>query len=197
MAFRNLQDVIYALESYGLTDVLLPFILVFTLVFAIMQKVQLLGPGKKNLNVVVALIMALLVIIPHVVPGTGIPDVVNIINRALPQVSILVVAIIMVFLLIGLFGGKVEWMGTTISGWIAILAFVFVAIIFANAAGWLPYFDRWRWYLGDETISLLLIVAVFGLIIWFICKEPAIEEKGKVTTRIMEELGKLFGGGGK
>ena len=37
----ELQQTIYGLEQYGLTDVLLPFLLVFAVIFAILQKVKI------------------------------------------------------------------------------------------------------------------------------------------------------------
>ena len=46
------ERAVMTLEQIGLTDVLLPFFLIFTLVFAILQKTELLGHDKKNFNVV-------------------------------------------------------------------------------------------------------------------------------------------------
>ena len=62
----NLADFFESLEAWGLTDVMLPFLLVFTLVFAVLEKTKVLGMEKKNLNVVVSLVMALSTIIPHI-----------------------------------------------------------------------------------------------------------------------------------
>ena len=61
-----LQDFIMLLDAWGVTDVLIPFILVFTIVFAVLQKTKILGDGKKNYNVMIALVMALAVVIPHI-----------------------------------------------------------------------------------------------------------------------------------
>ena len=62
----RLENFVRALDGWGLTDVMLPFLLIFTLVFAIMQKTKILGEDKKNFNVIIALVMALLVVIPHI-----------------------------------------------------------------------------------------------------------------------------------
>jgi len=72
--------------------------LVFTIVFATLQKTKILGEDenkkpRKNFNAVIALVMGLAVVIPHVIgsyPPDG--DVVNIINNALPNVSVVLVA---------------------------------------------------------------------------------------------------------
>ena len=119
MAFRgyNLQDFVMILESWGLTDVMLPFLLIFVIIFAVLQKARILGEDKKKFNVIIALVMGLLVVIPHVLnyyPPNG--DPVDIMNQALPQVSLIAVAVIMLLILIGLFGGESKWMGSSLSG---------------------------------------------------------------------------------
>ena len=189
------QNLIYRLEYYGLSDVLLPFLLIFTVVFAIMQKTQPLGE-KKQFNVMIALVMALAVIIPHVLgyyPANA--DVVTIINSALPSVSIVLVAVVMVLLIVGLFGGKATW-GGALSGWIAFAAFILVFVIFANAANWFTYWPSWLWWLSDpDTQALLIVVGVFALIIWFITREPSSGKTGEAVGKFGDSFSELFGGG--
>src|SRR3990172_7462533 len=98
-----LQDSFYRLQELGVFDVLLPFILIFTIVFAILQKVKIFGTDEKvrSYNAVIALVMGLAVVVPHVLdayPPGG--DIVVIMNQALPNVSIVVVAIVMALILI-------------------------------------------------------------------------------------------------
>ncbi len=179
---------ILALERIGLTDVLLPFMLVFTLVFAVAHKSKMFGEHKKNVEVMIALIMGLAVVIPHVTgaypPGM---DVVNIINRALPNVSLVVIAILMVMLLIGLFGGTPHWTGSNINGIIALIAFVLVVYIFGAAANFWTIADKF-WFLSDpDTQALLVVILVFGILVYFITKE-----EGTVGERSMEQLANLF-----
>jgi hypothetical protein len=194
-------NIIQRLEMWGLSDVILPFILVFTVVFSIMQKVKPLGSDKegartKPFNVIVSLVMALAVVIPHVLgyypPGA---DIVNIINAALPQVSIVLVAILMVLLIVGLFGGKAEW-GSGLSGWIAFFAFILVVWIFGRAAGWFYYLPDWLYWLDNpDTQAMLIVVAIFAIIIWYITKEPKDPDKATSAKRFSESWSELFGGG--
>ena len=172
----DFRTVLYQLESFGLSDVILPFLLIFTVVFAILQKIKPFGEDadrQKGYNIIIALVMALSVVIPHVMgyyPADA--DIVNIINKALPQVSIILVAVLMVILIIGLFGGKPEW-GSSMSGWVAIAATVVILYIFGRAAGWFNYLPNWlSWLDNPDTQAMVLIIAVFGLVIWFITKEP-------------------------
>lgn len=188
--FRNM---FYRLEYWGLSDVILPFILIFTIVFAVMQRVKPLGkesdPKTRSFNVVISLVMSLAVIIPHVLgyyPADA--DIVNIINNALPQVSIVLVAILMVLLIVGLFGGRAEW-GGKLSGWIAFFAFILVIYIFGRSAGWFVYLPSWLYWLDNpDTQAMLVVVAIFAIIIWYITKEP--KKEGKVGA--MEKFGESF-----
>ncbi|MBW2992777.1 hypothetical protein KY345_06180 [Candidatus Woesearchaeota archaeon] len=183
------------LESYGLTDALLPFLLIFTIVFAILQKTNILGAGRKNFNVIVALVLALTAVIPHVTDSypEGY-DVIEIMNTALPQVSLIAVAAIMLMLLVGLFGAESKWMGGALSGWMAILAFIFIVIIFGGAAGWwvdiTELFDWW----DEDTTALLIIILVFGVIIWYVTKPETKGEAAVRTGKLIENIGNIFGG---
>jgi hypothetical protein len=180
------------LEAWGFTDVLLPFILIFTIVFATLQKTKILGEGKKQYNVVVSLVMAAAAIFPHIT-GSYIEligfDPVVVINQSLPQVSIILVAIIMMLLIIGVFGNEVDFAGTSLSGWIVILAFIAVLLIFGSAVGWF-YLPDWLYFLQDPEIqSLVIMILVFGIIIWFITKEDKPDQKGFLG-KLFEEAGK-------
>jgi len=103
MASYQLGSFLRTMDTWGLTDVLLPFLLIFTLVFAVLQKTKILGEDKKNFNVVIALVMSLTVVIPHASGGYPLNyDPVNIINAFLPGISLVIVAVVMLFVLIGL-----------------------------------------------------------------------------------------------
>ena len=163
------------LQRWGFMDFILPFVLIFTIVFAILQKVKIFGdkPETRKFNVVVALVMGLAVVVPHSL-GMYPPnrDIVNIINQSLPNVSVVLVAILMGLLIIGLLGKRVELGGGSLSGWIAILAFVVVVWIFGSAANW------WQmpavlWFLADPDLqSLVIVILVFSILIWFVTHEP-------------------------
>ena len=133
----QLEGFVRTLERWGLTDVLLPFLLIFVIVYAILQKTKILGEDKKNLNVVVAIVIGLLVVIPHVTgrfPANS--DPVVILNNALPSISIVLVAVIFLLILIGVFGQDYVFLGVTMPGWITFASLVVIILIFGGAAGW-------------------------------------------------------------
>ncbi|TKJ17572.1 hypothetical protein CEE44_03495 [Candidatus Woesearchaeota archaeon B3_Woes] len=189
MAYYGLENFLQALESWGLTDVLLPFLLFFTLIFAILQKTKILGEDKRNFNVVIALVMSLTVVIPHSTGSYPMNyDPINIVNAFLPGISLLIVAVVMLFILIGLWGGEAKWVGGSPSAMIAILAVVAVVWIFGAAARW---WDGWGWFnnfFGSDTVSLIIIILVFGIIIWFITKS----DKPSEGENIVQKFGDMF-----
>ena len=168
----NFQDLIFKLESLGFADVLLPFILIFTVIFAILQKTEVLGRGKKNFNVAISFVISLGVIIPHVL-GTYPPnsDAVEIINQALPNISVVLIAVLMVMLILGIFGKK--WPEhSKISSGVLILAILIVAYIFGLAADWWAYLPSWLYWIDNpDTQALLILILVFGIIVSYITKE--------------------------
>jgi hypothetical protein len=191
----DFQQTIYGLEQYGLTDVLLPFLLIFAVVFAILQKVKIFGSDKKNINVILSLVIGLLVVIPHVTNSypEG-QDVVEIMNKAIPNVSIILVAIVMLLILVGVFGTEWNIAGTGFATWVAFLSFLVVAYIFGRAAGWFNYWPNWLGWLDDpNTQALVVILLVFGLLIRFVTKEPnAAKDKEGAFKKMTENFGKMF-----
>ena len=169
-------DLFANLQAWGFLDVVLPFILVFTIVFAALQKTRILGENKRQFNVIVALVMGASVIFPHITGAyTGWIgfDPVDVINSSLPQVSIILVAIIMVLLIIGVFGNEVDFAGTSLSGWIVLASFIAVALIFGSSTGWFNL-PNWLYFLTNpEFESLVVMILVFGIIIWFVTKDDS------------------------
>ncbi len=161
------------LSDLGVMDSLLPFLLLFTIIFAILNKTKIIGEGRKNFNVMVALTLSLMVVIPHIMGRYSDPtkDPVVIINTAVPNVSIVIVAILMVLLLIGIFGKNLDIAGTSLGGWVAIGSFIVIALIFASAAGWLGSLELPAFLQDPDTQALVVMILVFGIIIMFITSE--------------------------
>ena len=194
--FYNLQDFFRAAERWGLTDVILPFLLIFIIYFAILEKSKVLGNDKKNLNIGVSLVIGLTVIIPHIMgyypPGS---DVVDIMNKALPSVSIVVVAIIMLLVLLGIFGGDANMMGIKMGNWVAVIALVIIIWIFGGAAGWWGQrAGMWNRFFGSDIVAIIIILLVFGLIIAFVTGEGDDDKQKGYMSRLSDDLKGIFGG---
>lgn len=163
-AFRGAIDFF---DRLGIYDVVLPFLLVFTIVFAILERTKIFGTEKigvheatrKNLNAMAAFVIALLVVAST--------QVVSVINRSLAKVVLLLLVLISFLLLVGTFFGKEE--EVKLSGaWRAFgMAFVAIGIllIYANEIGWLQPF--WDYLTNNWNSSVVGSVALVILIVWF------------------------------
>jgi hypothetical protein len=176
----------YYFQTYGIMDFLLPFLLVFTIVFAVMQKTKILGE-KKNFNVIVALVLALMFVVPHVIGSYPLGyDPVQVMNESLPSIALVAVASIMLLILMGVFGADFSKSAAPV---IAIAAIAFVAYIFGSALSvWTGPSDIFYWWTSGVT-ELLIIILIFGLVVYFIVKEPGDKTKG---SKMLSSVGKLF-----
>jgi len=165
MAF---QDIIYTLDRIGFTDIFLPFILIFTIVFATLQKMEIFGKDlkqNKKFNAIISMALAIGVIIPHSLgrypPGT---DVVQILNDALPGISLVIIAIVFFLILINTFGVgfKTDGFMSTI---VTVVSFVFIIFIFGQAAGWWQPYRLLYWLQNSDMVYTILIIATFWIII--------------------------------
>ena len=183
--FSNLA---YYFQTFGIMDILLPFILVFTIVFAVMQKTKILG-DKKNFNVMIALVLALIFIAPHITGTYPLGyDPVQVMNSALPSISLVAIASIMLLLLMGIFGAG--WADSALP-FIAFGAVGFVVYIFgASLNFWTSPNDVFGWW-SSETTELMIIILVFGIIVWFITKEDKKSGEKTALGRIGDVVGKL------
>jgi hypothetical protein len=175
----TMQNLFYQLQNWGVFDVLVPFILIFTLLFAVLDKVQVFK--VKKYNVVIAMMISLIVIVPHV---TGIYsdsfDLVNIINSALPQVALILIAVVLFMVMVGMLwkGEQGETFG--IKGVAVPIAATLILLFIFGSAAYPQYKPSWLAWLGDPSLQMLvIIILIFGLIVYFVTggKEETAEER--------------------
>jgi hypothetical protein len=80
------------------TDFILPFVLVFTLIFAILQKTQLLGEGKKQINAIIGLVVGLILL--------AFPFARGVVVKLMPFLAVSAVVLLVFMLLYGFIMGK-------------------------------------------------------------------------------------------
>ena len=196
-AAYQFDNFVRALANWRI-EYLLVFLLVFVIVYAILQKTSILGDGKKNLNIVVAIVVGLLVVLPSVTGRfPAYADPVLIISEALPSISIILVAIIFLLILIGVFGQEKVFLGVSMPGWIAFISFLLVLIVFGGAAGWWTgYFgNTLEQLIGAESIAVVIMLLVFGIVIAWITSDTKEREERTTVNRMGMDFSKLFGGG--
>jgi hypothetical protein len=193
----SLDNFVRLLDQWKI-EVFLVFLLIFVIVYAVMQKTEILGGGKKNLNTIVSLVVALLAVIPHVTgryPANA--DPVLIISNALPSISIVLVAIVFLLILLGIFGQDKIFLGLAAPGWIAFVSLILILIIFGGAAGWWSgYFgNTLEQFFGTESIAVVIMLLIFGIIIAWVTSDSHSHEAKSGLKNFGIDLDKLYPGG--
>ncbi len=156
------------LQAYGVMDFLLPFVLVFTIIYAVSSRMPLFR-DNKNFRVIISLVLGLLFVVPHITGTYPLGyDPVQVMNEALPSISLVAIAAIMLLLLLGIFG---KGFSQAAAPFIAFGAIGFVIYIFGAALNvWRGPYDIFYWWTTEVT-ELMVIILVFGLIVMFITKD--------------------------
>ncbi|MBS3125659.1 hypothetical protein J4211_05435 [Candidatus Woesearchaeota archaeon] len=93
------KEVIALLADFGLVDVILPFILVFVVTYGILRRTQVLGKQKNYAGMVAFIFGFLAILVTNVVTG---------INIVLSSLILVPIFGLLLALIIGFIGGKVE-----------------------------------------------------------------------------------------
>lgn len=168
----------------GLYDVVLPFLLVFTVVFAILEKTKVFGVEKigsntytrKNLNAMTAFCIAFLVVASA--------QLVEIITTVSAAMVILLMFSVLFLLLIGSFmkEGQVE----LTNGWnifFMFMMFIGLVVIFLNAIktdgrSWLELI--WGFASGGHTsmaVGSIVLIVIIVLFMIYIVRDPNLDKK--------------------
>jgi len=167
----SFRAVIGFMDKLGVYDVILPFLLVFTIVFAILEKTKILGMqkigseeiGKKNLNATVAFVVAFFVVASA--------QLVSVVSEVMSNVVLLLILAVCFLMLVGVFYGDKEFnFATTHSNWLKffmVLMFVGIVLIFLNALDWLKYifelFEHWN---AEWALTIFFFLILIGFMVW-------------------------------
>ncbi len=171
---RNAPDFLIQLEQFGLLDAIIPFLLIFAIIFTVSSRTKILGENK-SVHMLVAMAIALLVVLPHIMGSypEG-QDVVKIINEAVPNVSLVIVILIAGLILAGLFvkqEGDMPFKG----GFFSFLALGAIVYIFGLSAGWWNGIGVLSFLSNPDIQAVAIIVLVFGLVIFMITADKPMD----------------------
>jgi len=175
------KEAVQLLVDIGLVDVILPFILVFIVMFGILQRTKVLGhePIKtRKLNALVAFVFGFIAVLAT--------NVLNAVNVLMKYFVLALVVVLMIALIFGLAGGNLA-KGKAFK-WIAAALFV-IAILLALSE--LGIIDRERFY--TLVLPILLIAAVIGGIAYALAKKKGGEGKKEAPKKKEEATGRLTG----
>jgi|TARA_B100001964_G_C14249546_1_gene609172 hypothetical protein len=169
------REIIEFFNSIGVFDVVLPFLLVFTIVFALLERTKVFGYEKiegkeytkKNLNSVAAFAIAFLVVASS--------NLVEIITDVSSQFVVLLFGIVLFLLLVGSFF-KEEPHGVFLEGgWkttFMIIVFLGLTFIFLDALDLLQdTFDFLEGTSKGEFVGSVILIIMIVLFMVFITQE--------------------------
>ncbi|MBR9705562.1 hypothetical protein GOV14_00865 [Candidatus Pacearchaeota archaeon] len=138
---------------------ILPFALVFTLVFAILQKTEVLGKGKKQVDAIIALIVGLILI--------SFPFARDIIVKLMPFLAVAVVLLLIFMMFYSFAHGQNE-----LHKWVKIVVIVLftvglVAMLLYITVG-LDKIYEWTFggkHGGTIAVNILIILVLAGAVI--------------------------------
>jgi len=142
-------------------EYILPFLLVFTLVFAILDKTKLLGEGKRQINAIVSLVIGLILI--------GFPYAQGVIVKLIPFLAVSLVVLFIFMLMFGFISGKKEGdvlnKGLKIALSIILGLAVIVAVLWATGS-WDYVYNLFveGEYSGKIFFNILLLAIIGGAI---------------------------------
>jgi hypothetical protein len=176
------RGVIEFFDKIGIYDVVLPFLLVFTIVFAILEKTKVFGTMKigentytqKNLNSMAAFVISFLVIASS--------QLVQIITNVSSQMVVLLLASVFFLILVGSFykEGEATFLEGKWKSLFMIIMFVGLVMIFLEAIPtssgepWLEWFWEYivRHWSSTAVGSIILMIGVILFIYWVTSSSP-------------------------
>lgn len=191
---QQLQSIFYNLQQYGFLDFLLPALLIFVVIFGVLQRIDFFQTPKmkydeqsktwkrvdpdahgivpkvpdKKINGLIAAILAVSITIPHTVGLYPVNiDPILLIYRLLPNTGVLLVAIMAIILILGISGAGIPSSFHMLIGIIAaiILVIIFMVNIF-------PSFFPWFSFLSNPSVyGPLIVIGVVVLVIYFAFRE--------------------------
>lgn len=152
-------------------DLLLPAILVFTVIFALLQKSEIFGKGKVQIDAIVSLVVALIVI--------SFGKAMGIIANLMPVLAVTVVALL-VFIIIASIAhtGKFELPGGVKTAVMVVAAIVVLIAVLYFTGGW-DYLKEILQGKSSTTVTTILFAIIIAAAIFVVIKFGAKASESK------------------
>lgn len=187
MAASAFGNAIEFMARLGVFDVVLPFLLVFTLMFAFLEKTKIFGTerylseedgkhyviSRKNLNGMASFVIAFFVIAST--------QLVALINEITSRIVLVILLIFTFTLTVGAMD-KQEKDGFYLKGgWkkmFYVIVFIAIAVIFLEALGWLQAIYGWIGGIWtNEAGAAVLMVIIILIFMLYVMKSPDLGKK--------------------
>ncbi len=164
-----LVDAIEFMRSFGIFDVVLPFLLVFTVIFGVLEKTKVFGTEdnktRKNLNAMVAFVIGFFVV--------ATAQIVGILQTALPVIILILILVIAFMIVYGATLGEGElnvWQQFTKGKGIFALGIVIaiIAIVLGAMDLWGDFMYWVNQTLGGPALTTVILLVVVGIFMWIV-----------------------------
>jgi len=168
-------------ETYGIFHFYLPFLLVLTLFYGVLQKVKIFGEGGNKLNLIISVVASLYVIIYSPASGT----ISSFLSKFFAESSLAMITLLvgaMIFSVLSGFLFEGDALKNFANRWVwlaALLAIIALAGIFMSSGG-VELFAQvgLPLLISAEGWVMIILVLVTALVIWLMAGEPKKEEAG-------------------
>ena len=148
-------------EQYGFFSIILPFLLIFALVFGILEKTNVFK-DNRSVNGIIALVVGLM--------SLQFPFVTVFFSEIFWRLGVALSIILVVLIILGIFIPKKSWVTYALFG-IGVIILIVTLVNTAGAVGWYSgywWYDNWPLVAGA-----IFIIAVIGTIIGASQPRPA------------------------
>lgn len=172
-------DILNKWQTGGIFDYVLPFLLIFSVVFGILESTKILGK-QKGVHVIVALVIGLL--------SLRFGFVQQFFGELFPRLAVGIAVVLALLILTGLFIAKEEtryWLWGLAA--ISVIVLLIVLVGSFEGAGWLGYYGG---YIGDYAELIVGAVLLIGVIIAVSASGgggSTDREAGKATRQVFHE----------
>jgi hypothetical protein len=153
------SELLAYMEQAGFFAYVLPFLLIFALVFGILTRTQIFKKNKA-VNAIISLVVGLLALQFNFVP--------LFFSEIFPRLGIGLAIILALLILVGLFmpSEKQAW-----TNWLLLIAgFVVFVVVLVRTFGWLGWGGFSLWYYNWPQI--IFVALIIGAIIWVLVQKP-------------------------
>ena len=164
-----------SLFTSALGQAVLAFLLVFTVVFAVLQKSEILGKGKRQIDALVALAIGLIVI--------SVGSAMDFIQQIIPFMAIALVILLVFMILLGILFKQGDFdMHKNVKIGFGILIFLAVAVAVLVITGGWNYLANWFTNgsgVASNVILIVIIIAAIAIAYFGSGKQSSDEKKDK------------------
>lgn len=163
----DLDALFNSLQNSGMYDIVLPFILIFVVLYAILKKINF---STKAVQASISLVIAGFMVAWHALgrfPQCW--DPINIILYNFPIVMLILIAMLALFMILGFIGAE-KYPRNSIIGLVAILVFGYMMYIFyyagVDSSGYCKLPEFFGIFNLDWIVPIIIIIAI----LWYIFK---------------------------